>query len=172
MTNRDYICGIQALRDRGLNHRILTFEDFEECCKRLHIAHEFYDLATEKGCFLWDTSSKDPAKIILLNPSLSEWELRVVAFHELAHALAPLESTAALEVACYKNHFQLHYNDDYEKALLQEHEANILAALAAIPRAMIHAMTNKEIRRAYGYPRPLVKFRRRIFNRSCNSRWE
>jgi Zn-dependent peptidase ImmA (M78 family) len=129
----------RILKELGWNQRVLTFEDFEDCCSRLGVKWFFTEEDSEGMTF-----SRRGYPIIILSRKLTGFMLLFVAWHELVHYL--LHPPA------------LRY---FARGTLDkiEAEANAIAICCVIPRPVLRKVLTSPSLDEWLLPRDLLKER-------------
>lgn len=130
----------------GWNERVLTFEDFEQCCFDEGIWFYRKKLRYDEGMFFYYYERP----VIVLNKTLSAPMMVWTAFHELVHYFL------------HPPDLQYFTRGTEDKA---NYEANIIASVALIPKHHLETYTLTELQDEYGWPNELLWIRKEAYER-------
>lgn len=140
-----FVAEISSTRLLGWNKKVLTEADASEFC-RSHRITVTVDKRQEYGKLLYYKGYP----FILINPALDPGMRLWVLWHEVAHFILHYPETSKFSASMKRKN---------------DREANMVAAVAMMPRPIIEGHTLAEIQHAFGYPLEVVKIRYDIYQR-------
>ncbi len=129
----------------GFNERILTANDFHECCKFYGIEVKLFTRSecSFYGAFIPATKSPTGKPIILLGGELNGVPLLITAFHELGHYFQ-LSSKSVFQ---HTHSFEGSEKYTFGNICKKEYQAHAIAACALLPKSFLGSKTFREIQK-------------------------
>lgn len=128
------------------NQRVYTVSDAEEFCERHNIIH--FDTENIDGLGKYRIYRGHP--FIYINKFIEERYRSWVFWHEISHFILHPTSIAQ-------------FSDEVTKRKAEK-EANLVASICLMPRAIIDGKRLCEISEEFNYPRKIILIRKHIFD--------